>query len=146
MAIIRWRPMSELENFRTQMDRLFDRFSGDVDTSEELTVGYPLVDIKETKDDILLTAEIPGMSKDDVKISLAENMLTIKGEKKEEKKKDEDNYHRTERRYGSFQRSFSVSTPIDADKIKASCKDGILTIKLPKKEESKQKEIPISIS
>ncbi|OQX87742.1 molecular chaperone [candidate division KSB1 bacterium 4484_87] len=146
MAIVRWRPFGELEQFRSQMDRLFDDFFGSATESESLTPGFPLVDIKETKDDFVITAEVPGMSKDDIKISLTNNTLTIKGEKKEEKKEDDHNYHRVERRFGSFSRSFTLDAPVEAEKIKAKCKDGILTITLPKKEESKPKEIPISVS
>lgn len=146
MAIVRWRPFSELEQLRSQMDRLFDDFFGSATELESLTPGFPLVDIKETKDDFIITAEVPGMSKDDIKISLSNNTLTIKGEKKQEKKEEDHNYHRIERRFGSFSRSFTLDAPVEADKIKATCKDGILTIVLPKKEESKPKEIPISVS
>ena len=146
MAVIRWKPRNELEGLRREMDRMFDNFyrssSEDV---ESLSGIYPFVDIKETKDDLILTAEVPGISKDDINSSFSENTLTIKGEKKEEKKEDNHNYHKSERRFGSFQRSFTLGTKIDADKVKASCKDGILVIEMPKKEEVKPKEIPISI-
>jgi len=146
MAVIRWRPLSDLELLRSQMDRLFDNFYRTFESDKDLASDYPVVDIKETKDDFIIKAEVPGMSKDDIKINISENTVTIKGEKKEEKKENDINYHRIERRFGSFQRSFSLTSPIDSDKIKASCKDGILTITIPKKEESKPKEIPISIS
>ncbi|HDP97588.1 MAG TPA: Hsp20/alpha crystallin family protein [bacterium] len=146
MAVIRWKPYSEIDNFKTQMDRLLDRFYRPYQSGEDISTSYPLVDIKETKDEFILTAEVPGMSKEDIKINITENNLTIKGEKKEEKKEENSNYHRVERRYGSFQRSFTLNTIIDANKIKASCKDGILSVVLPKKEETKPKEIPISIS
>lgn len=146
MAVIRWRPWNELEGLRRDMDRMFDNFyrseSSDV---ENLSGLYPPVDIKETKDELILTTEIPGISKDDINISFSENTLTIKGEKKEEKKESDHNYHKVERRFGSFQRSFTLGTQVDADKVNASCKDGILIIEMPKKEEVKPKEIPISV-
>lgn len=147
MAIIRWRPLGEVDSFRREMDRMFDNFFGrETDVADSSLTWYPSVDIKETKDDFVLMAEIPGMSKDDIKINISENTLTIKGEKKEEKKEEDHNYHRVERRYGTFQRSFTLPTQIQGDKVKAAYKDGVLTIMMPKKEEVKPKEIPITVS
>lgn len=146
MAIIRWRPLGEVDSFRREMDRMFDNFFVREDVGESSLTWYPSVDIKETKDDFVLMAEVPGMSKDDIKINISENTLTIKGEKKEEKKEDDNNYHRVERRYGSFQRSFTLPTQIQGGKVKAAYKDGVLTITMPKKEEVKPKEIPITVS
>jgi HSP20 family protein len=147
MAIIRWRPLGEIDSFRREMDRMFDNFFGrGADVAEPSLTWYPSVDIKETKDDFVLMAEVPGMSKDDIKINISENTLTIKGEKKEEKKEEDQNYHRVERRYGSFQRSFTLPTQIQESKVKAAYKDGVLTITMPKKEEVKPKEIPISVA
>lgn len=147
MAIIRWRPLGEVDSFRREMDRMFEDFFGKEPNAGESSLSwYPSVDIKETKDEFVLMAEVPGMSKDDIKINISENTLTIKGEKKEEKKEDDHNYHRVERRYGTFQRSFTLPTQIKGDKVKAAYKDGVLTITMPKKEEVKPKEIPISVS
>jgi len=147
MAIIRWRPLSEIDTFRREMNRMFDSFfRSELEGSEEISTWYPAMDVKETKDDFVVTAEVPGMSKDDIKINISENTLTIKGEKKEEKKEEDHNYHRVERRYGTFQRSFTLPTQVESDKVKAAYKDGVLTITLPKKEEVKPKEIPISVS
>jgi HSP20 family protein len=146
MAIIRWRPLGEVNNFKREMDQMFDNFFGSgKDVDEFSSAWHPSVDIKETKDDFVLMAEVPGMSKDDIKINISENTLTIKGEKKEEQKGDDQNYHRVERRYGAFQRSFTLPTQIHGTKVKAAYKDGILTITMPKKEEVKPKEIPITI-
>lgn len=147
MAIIRWRPLAEVDSLRHEMNRLFDSFfKSDIESGEELSTWYPMVDVKETKDDFVVSVEIPGISKDDVKINVSENTLTIKGEKKQEKKEADHNFHRIERRYGSFQRSFTLPTQIEDGKVKASYKDGVLTITLPKKEEVKPKEIPITVS
>jgi len=143
MAIIRWRPLGEVDSFRREMDRMFENFFGSgTDVGESSLTWYPSVDIKETKDDFVLMAEVPGMSKDDIKINISENTLTIKGEKKE----DDHNYHRVERRYGTFQRSFTLPTQIQGNKVKAAYRDGVLTITMPKKEEVKPKEIPITVS
>ena len=147
MAIVRWQPLGEIDRFKQQMDRMFDNFFGsETDVSEASAMWYPSVDIKETKDDFVLMAEVPGMSKDDIKINISENTLTIRGEKREEKKEEDHNYHRVERRYGKFQRSFTLPTQIQGNKVKAAYKDGILTITMPKKEEVKPKEIPITVS
>ena len=147
MAIIRWRPLGEVDSFRREMDRMFDNFFGSgTDVDNFSSAWQPSVDIKETKDDFVLMAEVPGMSKNDIKINISENTLTIKGEKKEEKKEADHNFHRVERKYGSFQRSFTLPTQIQGDKVKASYKDGVLSITMPKKEEVKPKEIPITVS
>ncbi len=107
----------------------------------------PAVDVEETENEYLFKAEMPGMKKEDVKISLLDNVLTLTGEKRtEEKKTDkEKKYHRVERSYGAFQRSFALSSPIRAEKISASFKDGILEISVPKSEEAKPKEIDIDV-
>jgi HSP20 family protein len=103
------------------------------------------VDISENKDSIHVDVEIPGMKKEDIKISLENNVLMLKGEKKQEREINEENCHRLERRYGSFVRSFELPMPVQADKIKASYKNGVLHVELPKAEEVKPKEIPIEV-
>jgi len=139
--------MRDFLSLRDEIDRMFDDFFGTL--PERLTTGWenvwsPSVDISETDDEIIVTAELPGVKKEDIKISLQDNVLTIRGEKKQEKEHKDENYHRIERAYGSFQRSFTLPTPVNTDKIKASFKDGVLKIQLPKTEEAKMKEIPIS--
>jgi HSP20 family protein len=109
------------------------------------TGWIPAVDVEETADEYLIRAEMPGLKKEDVKISLQENVLTISGEKKSEAKSDDKRYHRLERTYGSFQRSFSLPEPIKADKIGARFKDGVLEVKIPKSEETKPREIDIKV-
>jgi HSP20 family protein len=109
------------------------------------TGWIPAVDVEETKDEYQIRAEMPGLKKEDVKISLTENVLTIAGEKKLESRTDKKKYHRLERTYGSFQRSFSLPAPIQPDKITAAFKDGILEVKVPKSEEAKPKEIDIKV-
>ena len=107
---------------------------------------FPLVDIKETKDDFVISAELPGVLKSDVKINIADDILTVSGEKKSAGKEEDHTLHRIERNYGKFQRNFTLPVHIDGSKVKASFKDGVLAINLPKKEEKKPKEISISVS
>ena len=104
----------------------------------------PAVDIYEDGDDVVVKAEIPGMKKEDIDVTITDNSLTISGEKKQEEEVKEKDYHRIERSYGSFSRSFRLPDNVKAGKAKASFKDGVLEIRLPKTKESKQKKIEIS--
>ncbi len=149
MAIIRWRPLRDMVSIQDEMNKLFDDFFGRTPTrwfQPEEGLWTPTVDVSETKDNIVLSAEIPGLNKEDIKLSVQDNVLSLSGEKKQEKEEKDANYHRLERSYGSFCRSFTLPTPVQPDKVKASYKDGILKVTLPKTDEVKPKEIPISIS
>jgi len=149
MAIVRWRPFQELMNLRNEMDRLFDEFFGRTSERFGLEVGEgvwsPDVDISETDNEIIVSAELPGVKKEDIKITLQDNVLTLRGEKKQEKETKDENFHRVERSYGVFQRSFTLPATVDAKNIKAGYKNGVLKIRLPKAEEAKKKEIPIAV-
>jgi HSP20 family protein len=147
MAITRWRPFRDEVSIQDEMNRLFDDFFGHPFTRREWTeeTWSPSVDVSETKDNVIVNAEIPGMSKDDIQVSVQDNILTLSGEKKQEKEEKNVGYHRIERSYGSFRRSFTLPTFVQTDKVKAAYKGGILKITLPKTEEVKLKEIPISV-
>jgi HSP20 family protein len=147
MAITRWRPFRDLVTVQDDMSRFFEDFFSRPLVRTEWTEGVrsPTVDVSETKDDLVIKAEMPGMNKEDVKISIHDNILTLKGEKKQEKEEKDANYHRIERSYGSFCRSFNLPTSVKADKVKATYKDGVLNVTLPKTEEAKPKEIPILV-
>ena len=147
MAIVRWKPFRDMVSIQDEMNRLFEDFFGQTPTRAGWTNGAwnPSVDVSEDKDSVIIRAEMPGMTKEDVKISIQDNVLTLKGEKKQEKEEKEKNYHRVERSYGSFCRSFQLPTSVKNDKVKASYKDGVLCVTLPKTEEVKPKEIPINI-
>lgn len=146
MAIVRWRPLRDLYRLQEDMDRFIDDFfHGFPGREVETGMWSPSVDICETEDAVIVTAEVPGMKKDDIKISIQDNVLMLKGEKHQEKEAKQENYHRLERVYGSFRRSFSLPASVDASKVKASYKDGVLRIELPKKEEARPKEIPITV-
>jgi HSP20 family protein len=106
----------------------------------------PPVDIYENGESLVLKAELPGVNPDDVEIRVEDNTLYLKGERKFEKEVKEQNYHRVERSYGTFTRTFSLPNSIDADKVAASYKDGVLTLTMPKKEEAKPKSIKINVS
>jgi HSP20 family protein len=106
----------------------------------------PPVDIYENGDNLVLKAELPGLSPEDVEIRVQDNTLYLKGERKFEKEVEEQSYHRVERSYGTFTRTFSLPNSIDADKVAANYKDGVLTLTMPKKEEAKPKTIKINVS
>ena len=133
---------------QNDMNRIFDEFfRGDILGNESFVTRdwSPAVDVVENKDNFLLKADLPGMNKDDVKITLENNMLTIRGEKKNEFEKKDGEYHRIERSYGSFERSFTIPGSVKTDKIDAEYKDGILTLILPKAEEARPKLIDVKV-
>lgn len=146
-AIERWSPFRELKRLQDEMDRLFESLWGrELARPTVVEAAWsPSVDVYETKDAIVIDAELPGVKPSDVKVTLTENTLTIKGEKSREKEIKEENYHRVERVYGSFARSFTLPAGVQADKIQATFKDGVLKITIPKAEEAKPKEIEIEV-
>ena len=148
MSMVRWNPARELLNAQTDLNRVFNNFfDRDLfETSFRRGVWEPAVDISETADDFQFTADLPGLTKDDVKISYEDGVITVRGEKKHEKEEKEKNFHRVERSYGVFERSFRLPNRIDVGKIEAKFKDGVLNLRLPKAEEAKPKEIPIKIN
>jgi HSP20 family protein len=109
--------------------------------TEEMEVKPPIVDVFEEKDDIVVKAELPGIEKDNIQVNLTDHTLTIKGEKKKEEEVKEENYYRAERSYGSFLRTLDLPRDVRADQVKASFKNGILEVRMPKTEEAKAKEI-----
>jgi HSP20 family protein len=148
-----WKPFRELapfkdfERMRREMDRLWDSFfeGGLRKRTEGAEDWHPSLDIAETKNEIVVKAEVPGMDPKDIDISLSDGMLTVKGEKKQEKEEKEADYHLIERSYGAFTRSVQLPKEVQSDKISASYKNGILKINLPKSEEAKKKEIKIKV-
>jgi HSP20 family protein len=112
---------------------------------ENLDVTVPTVDVYEEKDDIVVKAELPGMDKDNIEVNLTDHTLTIKGEKKKEEEVKEENYHRSERSYGTFLRTLELPKDVHADKVKASFKNGILEVRIPKTEGAKAKEIKVKV-
>ena len=146
MELMPWRPSRELTSLRKEMDSLWNRFLGGTDFPKFATEDWqPSVDISETKDTLLVKAELPGVDAKDVSVTLSGDMLTVKGEKKQEKEKKDEHYYCSESFSGSFQRTIRLPVNIKADKIDATFKKGILQIALPKTEEAKKKEIEIKV-
>jgi len=141
-----WRPFKELERIRKEMDNIWDTlFEKRPVRADGVSEWMPSLDLSETKNSYIVNAEIPGIDPKDVEISLVDNVLTIKGEKKQEKQEENENYHLIERSYGSFTRSFRLPVQVQSDKVKATYKNGVLKITLPKTEEAKKKEIKIAV-
>lgn len=147
MAIARWSPYRDMMGVRDEMNRVFNEFFGR-GTNDEGTwfagAWSPPVDIYETDHALVMKAELPGFSKDDISIELKDNTLFIKGERKRQDEVSESNYHRTERVYGAFQRSFQLPITVEHDKIQASYKDGILELHLPKTPAAQPKRIAVN--
>jgi HSP20 family protein len=138
-----------LRTFQQRLNRLlgedFNVFAPTGEESWTLTTWAPACDICETDQEIIVKAELPGMKKEDVNVSFENNMLTIRGERKFEEEAKRENYHRIERSYGEFMRSFMLPSFVDPGKINAEFKDGILRVALPKREEAKPKQVEIKV-
>jgi len=143
MPIVRWDPFSDMIQLRDEIGRWFEDV-GEKSKSRKSAVWAPNVDIKETDKEIQIKADLPGIKMEDIDVSVDEDQLIIKGERKEEKEEKEKDYVRVERSYGSFYRSFNIGVPVKADEVKATYKDGVLEINLPKSEAKKPKRIAIS--
>ena len=146
MAIVRYNPFRDLRTIQEQMNRLLD-LAWNRETGEELKDGIwqPPVDIYEDANTVTIKAELPDVEQKDVEVKIEDNTLILRGERKLDQSVRKENYHRIERYYGSFQRSFALPQTIDQKKVKASCDKGVLTITLPKKEETRPKQIHVEI-
>ena len=145
MAIIRWDPYKDIVTLRDRMNRLFEDMSSPKSEEKNIMAGAwaPSVDIYENENEVVLAAEIPGVDEKDVEIKVEDNNLTLRGERKFEKETKEENYHRIERSYGSFFRSFSLPSYIDQDRIEAEHENGVLKIRMPKRVELKPRKVKI---
>ena len=148
MAIVRWEPLQELLTTQRQFDRLFNKaFPRFFDEEEPSTRPWaPPVDIYENDKALVLKADLPGIEPKDVEIHVQDGILYLKGERKFDKEEKKENYHRVERSYGAFTRSFSLPSSIDADHVTADYKGGQLILTMPKRDEAKPKTIPINVS
>ncbi|MER3429944.1 MAG: molecular chaperone [Blastocatellia bacterium] len=144
MNLVTYDPFRELRTLQDEVNRLFSTTFGRSGETELMRGAWsPSVDIFENKDQIVLEAELPGMKPEDVDISIENNVLTLHGERKFEKKDEGDNYHRIERSYGSFTRSFTLPPTVSTDNIDATFENGVLRLTLAKREEAKPKKIEI---
>lgn len=146
MAIVKYNPFRELRAMQEQMNRLLD-LTWNRETGEELKEGIwqPPVDIYEDENTVVIKAELPGIDQNDIEVKIEDSTLTLRGERKHDQTVKQENFHRIERFYGAFMRSFSLPHTIDREKVKASCEKGILTVILPKKEETKPKQITVEV-
>ncbi|MBN2090975.1 Hsp20/alpha crystallin family protein [candidate division KSB1 bacterium] len=146
MPIYRWRPMSDVYQVQNEMKRLFDQYFGsEWEEGEQVRATWnPLVDVVELENEILLVAELPGVDKEHIKISVNNGVLSLSGEKKLAENEKKDCYHCSERFFGPFERVFNLPATVNESKIKADFKDGLLKISLPKTEAAKPREIQIA--
>lgn len=143
MSLVKWKTDFDPFGLRREIDRVFGEFFAPVEgTTATLT---PPMDISETKDAIIVKAELPGVEQKDIHVTLQDGVLTIKGEKVQEKEEKDVNYHKVERHYGSFLRTIALPSSIDQNKVKAGFKNGVLSITIGKKEESKPKTIHVEV-
>ena len=148
MALVRWDPFRELEEVSDRLNRMFARPAAARTNGKETMIvadWTPSVDISETEVEYQIKAEIPDVKKEDVKVTLEDGVLTIQGERRQEKEETGKKYHRVERSYGSFVRSFTLPDLVDEGKVKAEFKDGVLNLQLPKSEKAKPKAIEVKV-
>jgi len=146
MVIMRRGPFRDLTSIQEEMNKLFDDIFRRTTMPAEGRILSPAIDLSETDDEYRVKVDLPGISKDDMSISIVGNSIVIKGEKKQEKKEEKENYHYIERSYGSFKRVIDLPVDIDADKILAEFENGVLDIKVPKSEKVKPREIEVKVS
>lgn len=144
MSIIKYDPFREIRNLQEEMNRLFaSTFTRNTETDLMSGAWTPSVDIFENQNEIVLEAELAGLKPEDVEISIENNVLTIRGERKFEKKEEGDNFHRVERSYGSFTRSFTLPPTVETENVTAEFENGVLRLALAKREEAKPRRIEI---
>ena len=148
MSITRWDPFRNISTLQEQVNRLFENSvqgnrAGD---NSALTSWAPAVDIYETENELVLKADLPDLNEKDLDIRVENNMLTVRGERKFEQNVKEDNYLRIERTYGAFSRSFGLPNTVNTEAIKAQYKNGVLTVELPKRAESKPKQVKVNVT
>lgn len=141
-SLIRWDPFAEVSSLRRAMDRFFDEFMGPRIWRGEGEMVFP-VDLYETDDEVVVRAALPGVHMNDLDISVSGEGLTIKGQVKHEEKVERENYYRQELRYGAFARTIALPSHVDLEKAEAVLENGILTVRLPKKEEARPKTIKV---
>jgi len=149
MTIVRLDPFRNMNTLQDRINRIFDEAtvrSQNYDDEVSKCDWRPVVDIYDTEKAIIINAELPGLSRDNITLDVKENILTLKGERKSGKEVKEENYYRQERSFGKFERAFTLPGTINFEKIKANFKDGVLMIEIPKPEEKKPKQISITVN
>lgn len=146
MNIIRRDPFRELRGLQDEMTRLFAGIAPLPSEDSVFGAWQPKVDIFEDEDALVLEADMPGVKREDLELTIENNVISLSGERKMEERKESENYHRVERSYGSFTRSFTLPRTVDTEKVKAEFKDGVLTVSLPKREETKARKINVTFA
>ena len=143
MTLVRWQPRT-LFGIHDDFDRLFEGcWNGRRKGDSERVSWRPAMDVSETENEVVVQVDLPGLSRDEIKVNVSKDVLSVRGDKRHESKSEDKRFYLTERTYGSFKRSFTLPSAVDAEKILAAYKDGVLTLTLPKAEEAKPKEIKI---
>lgn len=147
MAVVKWDPLRDLLSIQDRMNRLFEQTLSRSRTEDGISASTwaPAVDIYETPETIVMKADLPGLTREDIEIEIRDNTLTVKGERRLAKDVQQESYLRIERAYGAFQRSFTLPTSVRQEEIRASFRDGVLELLLPKAEEAKPKKIAIDV-
>ena len=149
MTIVRWDPFRNMTTLQDRINRIFDetvsRSKDDYEVEVRQCDWRPVVDIFETEKGIVINAELPGVSKEDITLDVKQNILTLKGERKSDKEVSQENYYRMERCFGTFERAFTLPSTVDPANITANFKDGILRIEIPKSQEKKAQQINITV-
>lgn len=144
MALVRWDPVRELSGLQTDMNRLFDSFFNEAEGEKGAHRRWiPSMDLMTTESDIVLKADLPGLSEDDISVEVRDGVLTVSGERRAEHESDEQGYFRVERSFGQFSRSVTLPEGIDADAVSAHMDDGVLEVRIPKPAERQPKRIEI---
>jgi HSP20 family protein len=142
-----WSPVEQLSTLREEINRLFDSPFGELTNRMELFNGWtPALDLYEDKDNLILKAELPGMRREEINISVHDGTLTLSGERRYEEKNQDSEPYRSERFFGRFHRTLALPKPVQSDKAKANYREGILTVVLPKTEDAKPKQIEVNVS
>jgi HSP20 family protein len=146
MALVKWEPFEGLTTLQREMNRLFERFFEDGPMRVLERSLEPAIEVADTPEAVIVKAQVPGVPKDQLQLTITEDAMTLKGEMKEEEKKEGKNYYRRELRYGAFERTIPLPVAVQAEKATADLKDGVLAVTLPKREAAKAKQIPIKTS
>jgi HSP20 family protein len=148
MALVRWDPFRELEHMQSRLNRFFGDtpFLRTGDDGMSFSGWSPAVDLQETDNEYLIKADLPDVKKEDVKVELLDGAVTIEGERQQEKEEKGKKFHKIEREYGKFLRRFSLPTEVDASKVQAEFKNGVLNVHLPKSATAKPKAIDVKVS
>ena len=145
-SVNRWEPFRNVSSLQEQVNRLFEGTFSHKGDDSTLTAWAPAVDVYETENELVIKADLPDITEKDLDVRVENNMLTVRGERKFEQQVKEDSYLRMERAYGSFSRSFSLPNTVNAEAIQADYKNGVLTVTLPKRVESKPKQVKINVT